>query len=262
MYSQLSNQKPLSWKIGDDELFDDYVAIYDYDAAADDELSLRFGQQVIVLSKDVAESGDEGWWIGKTDNKTGVFPSNYVTFLTDEIRQFIQSLNNASYFSAVDASSVNRSIKEKRGVHHTLKEIEFEQIAVKEFIGAGGFGKVYHGFYESEDVAVKAAKVNPNDDIQETLKNVLAEARLFSLLSHNNIISLVGVCLKEPNLCIVLEYASGGPLNRCLMGRQLPPAVLVDWAQQIAQGMDYLHHNAPVPLIHRDLKSSNGKFVF
>lgn len=62
-----------------------------------------------------------------------------------------------------------------------------------------------------------------------------------------------------PNMCLVMEYARGGSLNRVLSGRKIRPDVLVDWAIQIARGMDYLHNKAPISLIHRDLKSSNGK---
>lgn len=56
-----------------------------------------------------------------------------------------------------------------------------------------------------------------------------------------------------------MEYARGGPLNRVLTGRKIRPGVLVDWAIQIARGMNYLHNGAPISLIHRDLKSSNGE---
>lgn len=56
-----------------------------------------------------------------------------------------------------------------------------------------------------------------------------------------------------------MEYARGGPLNRVLTGRKIRPSVLVDWAIQIARGMNYLHNGAPISLIHRDLKSSNGE---
>ena len=58
-----------------------------------------------------------------------------------------------------------------------------------------------------------------------------------------------------------MEYARGGPLNRVLTGRKVRPSVLVDWAIQIARGMNYLHNGAPISLIHRDLKSSNGTFL-
>ncbi len=34
---------------------------------------------------------------------------------------------------------------------------------------------------------------------------------------------------------------------------------LSDWVVQIAKGMNYLHEEAIVPIIHRDLKSSNSK---
>ena len=57
-----------------------------------------------------------------------------------------------------------------------------------------------------------------------------------------------------------MEYARGGPLNRVLTGRKIRPSVLVDWAIQIARGMNYLHNGAPISLIHRDLKSSNGEY--
>lgn len=58
-----------------------------------------------------------------------------------------------------------------------------------------------------------------------------------------------------------MEYARGGPLNRALTGRKIRPSVLVDWAIQIARGMNYLHNGAPISLIHRDLKSSNGEYI-
>lgn len=58
-----------------------------------------------------------------------------------------------------------------------------------------------------------------------------------------------------------MEYARGGPLNRVLTGRKIRPGVLVDWAIQIARGMNYLHNGAPISLIHRDLKSSNGESI-
>ena len=57
-----------------------------------------------------------------------------------------------------------------------------------------------------------------------------------------------------------MEYARGGPLNRILSsGRRISPDVLVDWAIQVARGMAYLHEGAPISLVHRDLKSANGK---
>lgn len=80
------------------------------------------------------------------------------------------------------------------------------------------------------------------------------------MLKHPNIIALRGVCLKEPTLCLIMEFARGGSLNRVLSGKRIPPDILVNWAVQIVRGMNYLHDEAIVPIIHRDLKSSNSKY--
>lgn len=56
-----------------------WTAVFDYDAGAEDELSLRKGDVVEVLSKDSLVSGDEGWWTGMIEDRVGVFPCNYVS---------------------------------------------------------------------------------------------------------------------------------------------------------------------------------------
>ncbi|XP_030622288.1 mitogen-activated protein kinase kinase kinase 10 [Chanos chanos] len=214
-----------------------WTAVFDYEAAADEELTLRRGDLLEVLSKDSKVSGDEGWWTGKIQDKVGIFPSNYVT------------RRDASYPALPPGGLL-------AGGESPL-EIDFSELCLEEVIGAGGFGKVYKGVWHSEEVAVKAARQDPDEDISATAESVRQEARLFWMLRHPNIIALRGVCLKEPNLCLVMEYARGGALNRALAGKKVPPRVLVNWAVQIATGMDYLHNQTIVPVIHRDLKSSN-----
>ncbi|RWS28393.1 Mitogen-activated protein kinase kinase kinase 9-like protein, partial [Leptotrombidium deliense] len=205
-----------------------WKAVYDYEANGEDELSLRRGEIVDVLSKDAKISGDDGWWTGKLGDKVGIFPANYV--------------------EPMNANSNRAS---------TIFELRFSELRLEEVIGVGGFGKVHRGFWSGEEVAVKAARRDPDDDKNAVRESVIKEATLFWLLNHPNIVSLKGVCLEDPNFCIVLEYCSGGSLSRALSGRKIPPDVLVDWAIQIAKGMDYLHSGSPVSLIHRDLKSSN-----
>uniref|UniRef100_G3Q9A0 mitogen-activated protein kinase kinase kinase n=1 Tax=Gasterosteus aculeatus TaxID=69293 RepID=G3Q9A0_GASAC len=198
-----------------------WTALFDYEASCKDELTLRKGDLVEVLSLDSEISGDEGWWAGKVNNKVGIFPSNYGSFKpSDDV-------------------------------------LDFRELSLEEVIGVGGFGKVYRGTWRGGLVAVKAARQDPDEDISVTAQNVRQEARLFAMLTHPNIISLKGVCLAEPNLCLIMEYASGGPLSRALAGRRIPPHILVNWAVQIARGMLYLHCEAIVPVIHRDLKSNN-----
>uniref|UniRef100_A0A8D0HMD4 mitogen-activated protein kinase kinase kinase n=1 Tax=Sphenodon punctatus TaxID=8508 RepID=A0A8D0HMD4_SPHPU len=204
-----------------------WTAVFDYEAAAEDELTLRRGDLVEVLSKDSNISGDEGWWTGKLQDKVGIFPSNY------------GSLKDCPL----------------------PLEVSFQELFLEEIIGVGGFGKVYKGVWRGEEVAVKAARQDPDEDIAVTAENVRQEARLFAMLQHPNIIALKAVCLSPPNLCLVMEYARGGALNRALAGKKVPPHVLVNWAVQIAHGMNYLHNEAIVPIIHRDLKSINSELL-
>lgn len=215
-----------------------WTAVFDYEATADEELTLRRGDLLEVLSKDSKVSGDEGWWTGKIQDKVGIFPCNYVT------------QRDASYPALPPEALVGGD---------SPLEIDFSELRLEEVIGAGGFGKVYKGVWRDEEVAVKAARQDPDEDISATAENVRQEARLFWMLRHRNIIALRGVCLREPNLCLVMEYARGGALNRALAGKKVPPRVLVNWAVQIATGMDYLHNQTFVPIIHRDLKSSNSE---
>ncbi|XP_041802923.1 mitogen-activated protein kinase kinase kinase 21 [Chelmon rostratus] len=218
-----------------------WTAAYDYEASGEDELSLRRGDVVEVLSKDAAISGDEGWWTGKINHRVGIFPSNYVTYQPAIYR--------------LPATSGSVGVPER--VPSSPVQIPFSELVLEEIIGVGGFGKVYRGTWKDQEVAVKAARQDPDEDITATAGSVKQEAKLFSMLQHPNIIKLEGVCLEEPNLCLVMEYARGGTLNRVLTGRRIPPHILVNWAVQIARGMHYLHEEAVVPIIHRDLKSSN-----
>ncbi|XP_051503541.1 mitogen-activated protein kinase kinase kinase 21 isoform X2 [Myxocyprinus asiaticus] len=217
-----------------------WTAVFDYEASGEDELSLRRGDVVEVLSKDAAISGDEGWWTGKINRRVGIFPSNYVTY------------QPAIYRLPAGGSVGNRVSDPSAPV-----QIPFSELVLEEIIGVGGFGKVYRGTWKEQEVAMKAARQDPDEDIKATADSVKQEAKLFSMLQHPNIIKLEGVCLDEPNLCLVMEYARGGTLNRALTGRRIPPHILVNWAVQIARGMQYLHEEAVVPIIHRDLKSSN-----
>ena len=169
-----------------------WTAIYDYDAQGEDELRLVKGDVIEVLSRDYKISGDEGWWTGKCKDKVGVFPCNFVApcdldfsnFTSDELKRFYPP------------------------------HISWSELRVEEVIGAGGFGKVFRGYYRGHEVAVKAARRDPDEDANETKEKVLQEGKLFWLLKHKNIVGLHGVCLEEPNLCLIMEYARGGALNK------------------------------------------------
>ncbi|XP_043953942.1 mitogen-activated protein kinase kinase kinase 11 [Gambusia affinis] len=242
--SSLSNWKNLDQSQKGNFTNPVWTALFDYEASCKDELTLRKGDLVEVLSQDSEISGDEGWWAGKVNNKVGIFPSNYGSF-------------KPSGYAKLPGTSVVEELNHAVVGTVDPEEVDFRELSLEEVIGVGGFGKVYRGTWRGELVAVKAARQDPDEDISVTAQNVKQEAHLFAMLTHQNIIALKGVCLQEPNLCLIMEYASGGPLSRALAGRRIPPHVLVNWAVQIARGMVYLHNEAIVPVIHRDLKSNN-----
>ncbi|XP_076441716.1 mitogen-activated protein kinase kinase kinase 11-like [Babylonia areolata] len=207
-----------------------WTAIFDYVAVGDKAQTVQFqGQKV--------DAEENGLCTGNAREKLGISPTK---FIAKETQMNIEDITQ-------NAKQSDRPF-----------EIDFyEELELEEVIGVGGFGKVYKGKWKSETVAVKAARCDPDESVSAAVENVRKEAKLFWLLHHENVATLRGVCLKPPNLCLVMEYAAGGSLNRVLCGRQIPPDILVDWAQQIARGMHYLHEDAPLTLLHRDLKSSN-----
>lgn len=210
------------------------TALYDYDAVDDDELTFKGNDRIEILSKDPEVSGDDGWWVGRVEGhmRIGLFPSNYIT-------------------TAAKRTSLSEPL-----------EIDFDEIDLIDVIGVGAFGKVYRALWKDEEVAVKVARTENYQDRNEIVDDVTKEAKLFSIFRHRNIVDLFGVCLQEPNFCLVLEYARGGALSRALSahGRTIPPSNLLDWAIQIARGMYYLHNEAPLSIIHRDLKSGNSEY--
>ncbi|XP_069680534.1 SH3 domain-containing kinase-binding protein 1 isoform X2 [Periplaneta americana] len=58
--------------------------LFPYDAANDDELTLKEGDVITLLSRDVA---DKGWWRGELKGKVGVFPDNFVEVIQQEEQQ-------------------------------------------------------------------------------------------------------------------------------------------------------------------------------
>lgn len=51
------------------------VALYDFDAQAEGDLSFRAGERIEIVQK---SQNTEDWWTGKLNGEQGVFPGNYV----------------------------------------------------------------------------------------------------------------------------------------------------------------------------------------
>ncbi|XP_053613186.1 tyrosine-protein kinase transmembrane receptor Ror [Plodia interpunctella] len=142
-----------------------------------------------------------------------------------------------------------------------IPQYSLSQIKFLEELGEGAFGKVYKGAIkkngETQYVAVKALKENASAKTQADFRR---EIDLISELTHENIVCIVGVALREEPLCMLFEFMARGDLHEFLMGRAppsgkgLPAMRLLNIANNIASGMQYLasHH-----YVHRDLAARN-----
>ncbi|XP_034740919.1 mitogen-activated protein kinase kinase kinase 20 isoform X2 [Etheostoma cragini] len=129
-------------------------------------------------------------------------------------------------------------------------QIRFDDIHFYENCGGGSFGSVYRARWISQDKEVAVKK----------LLKIENEAEILSVLSHRNIIQFYGAIVEAPNYGIVTEYASGGSLYDYLSSDEsegMDMGQIMTWATEMARGMHYLHSEAPVKVIHRDLKSRN-----
>src|SRR5690348_9852292 len=76
------------------------------------------------------------------------------------------------------------------------------------------------------------------------------------LRPHPNVVTLLGVCLKDPNICIVTEYVDGGSLDKLIYNfkQELDLRSIVKIAKDAASGMVHLHSEN---IIHADLAARN-----
>ena len=228
--------------------------VHPYSARYRDELCLRVGEVVDVLSTDPKVSGNFSWWTGRLNGLIGVFPASCV-------RPCSTSPSTPPPISR--CGSPHTSILTRlHGMDEYPQRISMREIDRKGIVGRGGFGHVYKAIWRGEEVALKMSRLGTDDHIA-AVEEVLTEASRFALLKHRNICTLLGVCMDFPEVGIVMQYARGGSLSKTVHSPtiQLPVAVALDWALQIAEGMHYLHHGISRPLVHRDLKSNNSECV-
>ncbi|KAG7264578.1 hypothetical protein CRUP_014786 [Coryphaenoides rupestris] len=58
--------------------------LFPYEAQNEDELSIKEGEIVSIISKDCA---DAGWWMGEIGGRQGVFPDNFVKVVLPEVEK-------------------------------------------------------------------------------------------------------------------------------------------------------------------------------
>lgn len=137
-------------------------------------------------------------------------------------------------------------------------EISWDELEIKERIGAGSFGTVYRAEWNHSDVAVKV--LAEQDFHEDQLKEFLREVSIMKRVRHPNVVLFMGAVTKRPHLSIVTEYLPRGSLyrliNRASSGEILDKRRRLRMALDVAKGINYLHCLNP-PIVHWDLKSPN-----
>uniref|UniRef100_A0A0N5BPH7 Protein kinase domain-containing protein n=1 Tax=Strongyloides papillosus TaxID=174720 RepID=A0A0N5BPH7_STREA len=124
-----------------------------------------------------------------------------------------------------------------------------EELILQDQLGVGTFGTVYKGYWQTKYLDVAMKKVFELDK----------EAEILAQIRHRNIIKFYGVALAKPDYYIVTEFAANGSLYERIHveKKDISFDQMLQWATQIAHGVAYLHYEAPLTIIHRDLKSKN-----
>ncbi|CAH8359607.1 unnamed protein product [Eruca vesicaria subsp. sativa] len=123
-------------------------------------------------------------------------------------------------------------------------------------LGQGGFGKVYHGVLNEEQVAVKIL----SESSAQGYKEFRAEVELLLRVHHKNLTALIGYCNEGKNMALIYEFMANGTLGDYLSGKK---SYVLSWEERLqisldsAQGLEYLHNGCKPPIVQRDVKPAN-----
>jgi serine/threonine protein kinase len=135
-------------------------------------------------------------------------------------------------------------------------------------IAQGGMGAVYEAASQAsggpslaiKEMSLSALQKLEAEEKQLAIESFHREFELLRTLSHPNLVQAYEYFHYQGRDYFVMEYLDGQTLE-CInenspTGQFIPTERVLEWARQLCDVLDYLHHQTP-PIIYRDLKPSN-----
>ncbi|KAJ3688256.1 hypothetical protein LUZ61_017420 [Rhynchospora tenuis] len=135
-------------------------------------------------------------------------------------------------------------------------------------LGEGGFGSVFKGWIDEHTFAparpgtgIVIAVKKLNQEGYQGHREWLAEVNYLGMLSHPNLVKLIGYCLEDEQRLLVYEFMTRGSLENHLFRRSshfqpLSWNLRMKVALGAARGLAFLHSDQ-AKVIYRDFKASN-----
>ena len=124
----------------------------------------------------------------------------------------------------------------------------------RKVLGKGAWGIVNEGMFRGCKVAVKKIHDLILSDLNRRLFE--REMNIASRCRHPNLLQFIGATNDDGSPLFVTELLDTC-LRRLLSERELTPKEVLNLTLDIAKGLNYLHLNKPLPIIHRDISSAN-----
>eukprot|EP00041_Stephanoeca_diplocostata_P035314 m.1241102 g.1241102 ORF g.1241102 m.1241102 type:complete len:183 (+) comp24674_c0_seq13:587-1135(+) len=134
---------------------------------------------------------------------------------------------------------------------------KLKEYKILRLIGKGNFGEVSLAQNRKSKRRFVLKKLLIVDVPERDKNNAQQEANLMARLKHPNVVTYKESFIEDDHLYIAMVYCEGGDLYhrlRAQKGVLLPENQIVEWAIQIALGVNYLHSHS---ILHRDLKTQN-----
>ncbi|KAL2907029.1 Wall-associated receptor kinase 5 [Bienertia sinuspersici] len=168
------------------------------------------------------------------------FEQNGGILLKQQLPEKGGTIETSKIFSADDLKAATNNYSEDR------------------ILGKGAYGTVYKGNLRGREIAIKKSKVADQSQVEQFINEVV----ILTQINHRNVVKLLGCCLETEVPLLVYEFISNGTLYEHIHKNKgvtswLTWANCIRLASEVVDAFAYLHSAASIPIIHRDVKSTN-----